>query len=74
MTRTPKYAGWAIALGAALGVVAGILAGNVGVWLAIGVAIGVALGGTLGRKQKETDCPQCAALHESHEAVQRRTS
>jgi hypothetical protein len=64
MKRESKQTGWIIALGAALGAVAGVAAGNIGVWLGIGVAIGVALGMALGRK--ETDCPQCVAVHRMH--------
>jgi hypothetical protein len=62
--HTRKPTGWIIALGAGLGAVAGIFAGNIGVWLGIGVAIGVALGIALGRK--ETECPECEAVHRSH--------
>ncbi len=72
MPRKSKHAGLGIALGAALGVIFGVLAGNVGVWLAVGLAIGVAIGAAW--KRKGPECPQCAALHESHEVVQRRLS
>jgi hypothetical protein len=64
MKRKSKHTGWIIALGAALGALAGVMAGNIGVWLGIGVAIGVALGIALGRK--ETECPQCIAVHRMH--------
>jgi hypothetical protein len=70
MQGKPKYAGFGIALGAALGAVFGVIAGNMGVWLAVGVAIGVVLGASV--RQKKSDCPHCAALHASHEAIPRR--
>jgi hypothetical protein len=72
MTNKSKYAGFGIAVGAVLGAVFGIIAGHVGVWLAVGVAIGVAIGASL--RGKKTDCPQCASLHQSHSAMQRRSS
>jgi len=72
MTSKSKHTGLGLALGAALGAVFGVLAGHVGAWLAIGVAIGMLLGASLRSKQPE--CPQCAALHQSHQAVQRRSS
>ena len=72
MTSKSKHTGMGLALGAALGAVFGVLAGHVGAWLAIGVAIGMLLGASLRSKQPE--CPQCAALHQSHQAVQRRSS
>ena len=65
-----KHPGLGIALGAALGAALGVIAGNIGVWLAVGVAIGVAIGAAW--RRNSLDCPQCAAMHESHEAVQRR--
>jgi hypothetical protein len=64
MKNKSKHTGWIIALGAALGAVAGVAAGNIGVWLGIGVAIGVTLGIALGRK--ETECPECVAVHRMH--------
>jgi len=67
MNRKPKYAGLGIALGAALGAVAGVIAGNMGIWLAIGVAIGVAIG--MSSRPKSPDCPQCAAMHRTHQRV-----
>jgi len=72
MASKPKYAGFGIALGAALGAVFGVIAGNVGVWLAVGIAIGVAIGASW--KRKGPACPDCAALHSSHVAMQRRSS
>lgn len=66
MERKPKFAGVSIALGAALGAVFGVVAGHMGIWLAVGVAIGMALGSTL--RRKETQCPECAAIHRAHEA------
>ena len=72
MPSKPKIAGLGIALGAALGAVFGVIAGNIGIWLAVGIAIGVAIGAAW--KRKGPDCPHCAAIHSSHEAVQRRTS
>ncbi len=65
MTNKSKHAGLGLALGAGLGAVFGIVAGHVGVWLAIGVAIGILLGASF--RRKETECPQCAQLHRSHE-------
>jgi hypothetical protein len=70
MKVKPRYGGLGIALGAALGAVFGVIAGNVGVWLAVGIAIGVAIGASW--KRKGPDCPDCAAIHSSHEAMQRR--
>ncbi len=67
MNRKPKYAGLGIALGAAMGAVAGVMAGNMGVWLAIGVAIGLVIGMSVRRKPGE--CPECEALHRTHEPV-----
>jgi len=72
MSSKPKYTGFGIALGAALGAVFGVIAGNVGVWLAVGIAIGVAIGASW--KRKGPACPDCAALHSSHVAMQRRSS
>lgn len=65
MANKPKLTGLGIALGAALGAVAGVLAGHVAVWLGIGVAIGMVLGATI--RRKETECPECAAIHRAHE-------
>jgi hypothetical protein len=70
MTNKSKHTGLGLALGAALGAVFGVVAGHVGAWLAIGVAIGVVLGASFRGKQPE--CPQCAALHHSHQAMQRK--
>jgi len=70
MKAKPRYGGLGIALGAALGAVFGVIAGNVGVWLAVGIAIGVAIGASW--KRKGPACPDCEALHQSHEASQRR--
>ena len=72
MKRKPKFAGLAIALGAALGAVAGAMAGNIGVWLAIGVAIGIAIG--VSSRRKSPDCPECEALHRTHELRSRANS
>jgi hypothetical protein len=69
MTNKSKPTGLGLALGAALGAVAGVLAGHIGVWLAIGVAIGMLLGRTF--RRPATGCPECAALHESHQAARR---
>jgi len=70
MHSKSKYSGLGMALGAAFGTVFGVIAGHMGVWLGIGVAIGIVLGASMRSKQPE--CPHCAALHPSHEAVQRR--
>ncbi len=72
MNRKPKYAGLGIALGAGLGAVAGVIAGNMGVWLAIGVAIGLVIG--LSSRRKSTECPQCEAMHRTHELGSRANS
>jgi hypothetical protein len=61
-----KYTGLGIALGAGLGTVAGVLAGHIAFWLSIGMAIGVAIGASFRRKGSQ--CPECAAVHASHEA------
>jgi hypothetical protein len=67
MTSKSKFTGVGLALGAALGAVFGVMAGHVGVWLALGVAIGMALGAAFRRREKETNCPQCAQIHRAHE-------
>lgn len=72
MPKERKYTGLGIALGAALGAVFGVIAGNMGVWLAVGIAIGVALGASWTRKRP--DCPECAAMHHSHQPAPRRLS
>jgi len=72
MKRKPQFAGLAIALGAALGAVAGVMAGDMGVWLAIGVAIGIAIG--MSARRKRPDCPECEALHRTHELRSRANS
>ena len=72
MNRKPKYAGLGITLGAGLGAVAGVIAGNMGVWLAIGVAIGLLIG--LSSRRKPTECPECEAIHRSHELSNRANS
>ena len=61
-----KHAGLGIAFGAGLGTVAGVLAGHIALWLSIGIAIGVAIGASC--RRKENECPECAAVHGSHEA------
>ena len=71
MTNNSKHAGLGIALGAGLGAALGVIAGNIGAWLAIGVAIGMVLGASF--RRKEPGCPECAAIHESHEGIQRRS-
>ena len=72
MKRKQKFAGLAIALGAALGAVAGAMAGNIGVWLAIGVAIGLAIG--LWSRRRAQECPECAAIHRTHDLGERANS
>ncbi len=71
MKSKTRYSGIGIALGAALGAVFGVIAGNMGVWLAIGVAIGTVLGASI--RPAKSECPHCAALHQTHEAIQRRS-
>ena len=68
MSSKPKFTGLGIALGAALGAVAGVIAGHVAIWLGIGIAIGMVLGATFRRKETETECLECAAVHKSHVA------
>jgi len=70
MTNKSKHTGLGIALGAALGAVAGVLAGHIAVWLGIGIAIGMALGASF--RSKEGECPECAALHRTHETNQKQ--
>ena len=65
MASNSKHTGLGIALGAALGAVAGILAGHIAIWLGIGIAIGMVLGASF--RSKRNECPECAALHASHE-------
>jgi hypothetical protein len=65
MANKSKYTGLGITLGAALGVAVGVLAGHVAIWLGTGIAIGVVLGASFRRAEKE--CPECAALHRTHE-------
>jgi hypothetical protein len=65
MADKRRLTGLGIALGAALGTVVGVLAGHIAVWLAIGIAIGMAIGATL--RGKQTECPECAAIHRAHE-------
>ena len=72
MQSKPKYSGLGITLGAVFGTVFGVIAGHIGVWLGIGVAIGIVLGASMRKSQPE--CPHCAALHPSHDALQRRLS
>jgi hypothetical protein len=74
MTSKQKFGGMTIALGAALGAVLGAITGQMGVWLAVGIAIGVAIGVSM-RPPQKPECPHCAAMHRSHEAiVERRPS
>lgn len=67
LTNKSNGMGLGIGAGAAMGIVLGLLAGHVALWLGIGAAIGIAIGSTL--RRKENDCPQCAALHQRHEAT-----
>jgi hypothetical protein len=66
MNNKSKHTGLGIALGAALGAVAGVLAGHIAIWLGVGIAIGMALGASVRSRHKE--CPECAAIHQKHEA------
>ena len=72
MTNKSKHTGLGLALGAALGAVFGVIAGHMGVWLAVGLAIGILLGASF--RSREPQCPQCAAIHRSHEEAVRRQS
>ncbi|HKT90025.1 MAG TPA: hypothetical protein VJQ59_16390 [Candidatus Sulfotelmatobacter sp.] len=72
MQSKPKYSGLGLVLGAALGAAFGVVAGHIGVWLGIGVAIGIMLGASI--RRKEPECPHCAVLHQSHNAMQKRVS
>ena len=65
MNSKPKLTGLGIVLGAALGAVFGVVAGHMGIWLAAGIAIGLALGPLF--RRREPGCPQCEALHRTHE-------
>jgi len=65
MEGKPKHAWLGIALGAALGILAGVLVGHVAIWLGLGVVIGMLMGATV--RRKETECPECAAMHRTHE-------
>jgi uncharacterized membrane protein YgaE (UPF0421/DUF939 family) len=69
MTNESKHAGLGIALGALLGAVFGVLAGHVAIWLGMGLALGMAIGATI--RRKETECPECAAMHRAHETRRR---
>ncbi len=68
MKSEPKYTGLGIVLGAALGAVFGVLAGNIGIWLGLGLMLGLALAVPFRRRQRETGCPQCEAMHRVHAA------
>jgi len=70
MANKSKHTGLGIALGAALGAVAGVLAGHVAIWLGIGIAIGMALGASF--RSKQSECPECAAIHQKHEVKSRQ--
>jgi len=65
MASKSKHTGFGIALGAALGAVAGVWAGHMAIWLGLGLAIGVAIGASW--RGKVHECPQCAALHGTHD-------
>ena len=65
-----KHTGLGIALGAALGAALGVAAGHLAIWLAVGVAIGMVIGASFRRKQSE--CPECAVIHQKHEAGSRQ--
>jgi hypothetical protein len=71
MPNKRKHTGMGIALGAALGAAAGVLAGHIAIWLGIGIAIGMALGATVRRAERE--CPECAAIHKTHDLEKLRT-
>ncbi len=70
MANESKHTGLGIALGAALGAVAGVLAGHIAIWLGIGLAIGMVLGASVRRGEKR--CPECAVIHQKHEARTRQ--
>jgi predicted lysophospholipase L1 biosynthesis ABC-type transport system permease subunit len=66
MADNRKLTGVGLALGAAFGTVAGVLAGHIAVWLALGIAIGVAIGASF--RRNVGDCPECAMVHQEHQA------
>jgi hypothetical protein len=66
MANKSKHTGLGIALGAAMGAALGVAAGHLAIWLAVGVAIGMAIGASFRRTDKE--CPECAVIHQKHEA------
>ncbi len=53
-----------ITLGAGIGTAMGVAAGHVAIWLALGIAIGVVIGSNF----RDTNCAECAAVHEKHQA------
>ena len=53
-----------ITLGAGIGTAMGVAAGHVAVWLAVGIAIGVVIGSNF----SGTNCAECEAVHETHQA------
>ena len=70
MASKSKHTGLGIALGAVRGAAAGVLAGHIAVWLGIGIAIGMVLGASF--RRTHSDCPECAAIHQKHEAGSRQ--
>ncbi len=54
-----------ITLGAGIGTAMGVAAGHVAIWLAVGIAIGVVIGSNF----RGTNCTECAAVHEKHQAT-----
>jgi predicted lysophospholipase L1 biosynthesis ABC-type transport system permease subunit len=64
MNKPSTQIGLGIALGAGIGAATGVFAGNIAIWLAVGIAIGVAIGSSF----RGTKCPECDAVHKTHEA------
>jgi hypothetical protein len=69
MAHKSNLTGLGIALGAALGAVAGVMAGHIAIWLGVGIAIGMVLGASV--RGRQHDCPECAAIHQTHEMKHR---
>jgi predicted lysophospholipase L1 biosynthesis ABC-type transport system permease subunit len=64
MKRPSMQIALGIVLGAGVGTALGVAAGHVAAWLGIGIAIGVVIGSNF----RSTNCAECAAVHEKHQA------